>query len=249
MSEEVNGWPTAHRPWPVPDAPWVMYQEWHDMLFAHWPVDAEELRPLIPVALLLDLHSESAWITITPFQLKSARSRLTPAIPGLSDFPELNVRTYVTFENKPGVWFFSLDAGSALAVAGARTLFHLPYLEADMEVREAGAWIGYSSSRTDPNGPPAAFRGQYRPSGEVFQAERETLEYFLTERYCLYATDNKGTLYRCQIHHLPWPLQTAEAEIKTNTMAAAAGITLPARPPLLHFARFQPTVVWLPERL
>lgn len=244
MAEEVNGWPTWHRPWPAPDSAWVMYQEWHELLFAHWPVDPDLLRPLVPPCLSLDTHGGTAWVGVTPFRVAGARARLTPAIPGVSDFLEMNVRTYVTVEGKPGVWFFSLDASSPLAVAGARALFHLPYYSADMKAERDGPWIRYSSRRADDQGGSGgAFRSVYRPVGEVFEAERGSLEYFLAERYCLYAVDD-GSLYRCEIHHRPWPLQSAEAEIELNTVAAGDGIRLPDTPPLLHYAEFQPTVVW-----
>lgn len=248
MIAEVNGWPVAHRPYPPPDAPWIMYQEWHDLLFAHWPVSVDVVRALIPPSVRLDTHGGAAWIGITPFRVVGARARLTPAIPFVSDFPELNVRTYVTVDDKPGVWFFSLDAGNRLAVEGARTLFHLPYFEAETRVETDGPWVFYHSSRLDERGTPGAFDAVYRPIGEVFEAEKGTLEYFLAERYCLYTVDDAGSLYRCDIHHRPWPLQPAEAEITLNTMPAADGLTLPDLPPRLHFARRQRTIVWAPER-
>ena len=128
---------TAHRPWPLPTGPWIMSQSWHDLLFAHWPIDASHLRPLIPAALEIDKFQGEAWIGVVPFRMSGVRLRATPALPTLSAFPELNVRTYVTHGGKPGVWFFSLDAANAIAVSVARAWFHLPYFNARMTLRKS----------------------------------------------------------------------------------------------------------------
>src|SRR5262245_39338566 len=120
----------AHRPWPQPDGPWVMAQTWHDLLFAHWRIDSALLRPQIPSALEIDTFDGEAWIAVVPFRMSGVRLRMAPQVPGLSAFPEVNVRTYVKADGKPGVWFFSLDATNAVAVAAARLTFHLPYFRA-----------------------------------------------------------------------------------------------------------------------
>jgi uncharacterized protein len=241
---------TAHRPWPLPGGPWIMKQEWHDLLFAHWAAPVDVLRPLIPQQLEIDTFGGQAWLGVVPFRMSGVRMRGTPAIPGLSRFPELNVRTYVVRDGKPGVWFFSLDATNELAVWGARTLFHLPYFLAAMSCAEDAGWIRYESRRKDRRGSAASLRARYRAIGEVFHAQPGRIEYFLAERYCLYTADEKGHIMRCEIHHLPWPLQLAEAEIQENTMAAAAGITITdQKPELLHFSRRQEVVVWAPQVL
>src|SRR5678816_442997 len=175
----------AHRPWPIPDAPWLMTQSWHNLLFAHWPVDGALLRSRMPPRLPLDLYDGQAWIGVVPFRMTNVAPRFVPALPGVSEFAELNVRTYVTVGGKPGVYFFSLDAESALAVAAARSLLHLPYFTAQMQVRSEASRVDYSSRRTD-QGPPAELVARYGPTGPPFRAEPGTLEYFLTERYCLY---------------------------------------------------------------
>jgi uncharacterized protein YqjF (DUF2071 family) len=113
------------RPWPIPKAPWVLRMAWEDLLFAHWPVDAARLRATLPEALELDLFEGRAWLGVVPFRMNDVGLRRLPA-PGATRFPELNVRTYARHLGRPGVWFYSLDAGSALAVAGARAWFHLP---------------------------------------------------------------------------------------------------------------------------
>jgi uncharacterized protein YqjF (DUF2071 family) len=239
---------TAHRPWPMPDAPWIMTQTWHDLLFAHWAVDRARLQDLVPARLPIDLFDGQAWLGIVPFQITNLAPRGVPSLPFISAFAELNVRTYVRVEDKPGVFFFSLDAASALAVAGARTVFHLPYFKASMAVNVSGDRVHYSSARKGAD-PPARFEGSYRPIGPVQRPRPGTLEHFLTERYCLYTVDDPSRVRRVQIHHPPWPLQTAEAEIRVNTMADAAGIRLPSSPPLLHFSKRQDTVGWALETL
>jgi uncharacterized protein YqjF (DUF2071 family) len=226
-----------------------MAQSWHDLLFAHWPVDAAVLRPQVPKQLQIDTYEGQAWVAVVPFRMTGVRLRGTPSVPWLSEFPELNVRTYVTFGGKPGVWFFSLDAGNFLAVVIARAWFHLPYFRARMTCEKHQSWIHYQSERTHRGAPSGLLAGRYRPVGEIFSPRAGTLEHFLTERYCLYAADALGRIIRGEIHHPPWPLQVAEVEFTANTMAEAAGVALPARKPLLHFSQRQDVVVWRPQRL
>jgi uncharacterized protein YqjF (DUF2071 family) len=165
----------------------------------------------------------------------------------VSAFPELNVRTYVTAGGKPGVFFFSLDAANALAVAAARALLNLPYYTAEMKADVSATRVAYSSRRQAP--PDAQFVARYRGLGDPRPPLHGTLEYFLTERYCLYALDHTRHAYRLEIHHPAWPLEGAEADIAVNTMADAAGIQLPASAPLLHFSKRQDMVCWPPERI
>ena len=238
----------AHRPWPLPAGPWVMAQTWHDLLFAHWPVEAAPLRPLLPAPLQIDTFEARAWLAVVPFRMTGVRLRGTPSLPWLSAFPELNVRTYVTSGGKPGVWFFSLDAANPLAVAIARGWFHLPYFRARMSGTEHEGWIHYASERTHRQTPAASLECRYRPVGDVFSPRPGTLEHFLTERYCLYTTDARGQFIRGEIHHPPWPLQPAEAEFARNSMTQLLGIELTTHP-LLHFSRRQDVLVWPPRPL
>jgi uncharacterized protein YqjF (DUF2071 family) len=230
-----------HRPWPLPRGPWVMTQTWSDLLFAHWPVEVAQLRPLVPSLLPIDLYEGSAWVSITPFRVSQIRARFLPPIPPFSSFHELNVRTYVKIENKPGVFFFSLDASSLAAVMGARALYRLPYYHARTFVENADDDIRYSSVRL--SGAEADFEARYAPASEPRPSKKGTLEHWLTERYCLY-TESGGALFRAEIHHLPWPLQDAKAEIHVNTMADAAGIELPQCDPLLQFSSRLKVFVW-----
>jgi uncharacterized protein YqjF (DUF2071 family) len=235
---------TNHRPWPLPDTPWILSQSWHHLLFAHWPVSPEVLRPLIPHGLELDTYEGQAWLGVVPFDIQDFKLRGVVSLPFMSAFPELNVRTYVKTGDKPGVWFFSLDAASKLAVEGARTLYHLPYFNAQMSIRVEGEAIIYSSRRTHRNARPAVFQASYRPTGPVYRAQPGALDHWLTERYCLYAADERGQLFRGEIHHPPWPLQPAEADITMNTMAEG----IPDLLPLLHYCRRQDVALWLVGR-
>jgi hypothetical protein len=213
----------------------------------HWRVEPAMLAAKIPSGLTLDVRDAGAWIGVTPFVVSRLRLSAFPPLPGTSHFPELNVRTYVTADGKPGVWFFSLDAGSRLAAFFARQLYHLPYFAARMEVVANGDAISYRCERGEPMAR-AEFRGEYEPIGKPFRAARGSLEEWLTARYCLYAAEG-GTLYRAEIAHEPWTLTRATAEIQRNTMANASGIELPPDPPLLHFSRALDVRVWWPERL
>jgi uncharacterized protein len=238
---------TAHRPWPLVSGPWVMAQTWHDLLFAHWPVPLAAVRSQIPTALEIDTCDGTAWLAVVPFRMSGVRLRGTPSLPWLSRFPELNVRTYVKRDGKPGVWFFSLDAANAVAVEMARRWFHLPYFRASMQIKERGEWLEYTSVRHHRGAAPAELSARYRPIAPPQLSAPGTLEHFLTERYCLYATNRSGRLLRGEIHHAPWPLQLADAQFAKNTMTIASEVALPNIRPLLHFASRQEVIVWPPK--
>jgi uncharacterized protein len=234
---------SSHRPFPIADRPWRMQQEWHDLLFAHWPVDANHLRGLVPEPLELDLYNGEAWVAVTPMYISGLTLRGMPPFPNISQFLELNVRTYVRHRGIPGVFFFSLDAESFPAVLGARAGYLLPYLHARMAARRERHRVIFSSSRKH-RGSTAEFEATYAPVGDPLPPAEGTREQFLTNRYCLYTVGRGGRAYRGHIHHLPWPLQGAQAEMRRNTMAAAAGIELPDAQPLLHFSRYIKVLVW-----
>ena len=200
-----------HRPWSLPSEPWLMEQCWYDLLFAHWQLPTESLRHLVPRELPLDTFDGHCWVSVTPFHMTNrARSR---ALPFTSRFRELNCRTYVNIGGKPGVFFFSLDASSRLAVWGARTFYHLPYHLARMRAVKRGEAVDYSSRRGS-----ARF-------------------------------EHRGQVFRGDIHHVPWPLQPAEAEIEINTVAEAAEIQLPNTKPLLAFSRQLDVLIWPLKRV
>lgn len=240
---------TGHRPWPIPARRWVMGQTWLQLLFMHWPLEPELLRRAVPPELPIDTFGGSAWIGITPFEVLGLRLRSTPPLPRLSRFPELNVRTYTTVEGKPGIWFLSLDAGSAAAVAAARRAYRLPYFRARMQIARVGERLRYRSASESADRPRAALHVEYAPTGPRFTARPGTLEHFLVERYCLYALDDARRVHRADIHHPPWQLQPADAAIHDNTMTAPFAIELPPAQPLLHYADRQDVVIWPLEPL
>lgn len=239
---------TDHRPWPVPQRRWTWRQSWHDLLFAHWPVPTSLVRPLVPPSLEVQEFDGTSWVGLVPFRMTGVAPRLVPDMPGLSAFPEMNLRLYVEHQGQAGVWFISLDAANPLAVWAARRFFHLPYFRAQMRLQQVGERIEYESRRTE--GPAAVhFSGSYQPTGAVYQARPGTLEHFLTERYCLYTQTTRGTLLRGHVHHVPWPLQSAELEIAVNDVAGPQGVPLTGPPALLHFSRRLDVVIWPFERV
>ncbi|MEM9021930.1 MAG: DUF2071 domain-containing protein [Planctomycetota bacterium] len=257
-----------HRPFPIPSRPWAMAMRWQDLLFMHWPVPPEALREVVPGDFDLDEYDGACWVGVVPFYMTRVRPRFCPAVPGwlgepsVSRFAELNVRTYVTRDGMPGVYFFSLDAASRLAVRGARFRglwklpgFGLPYFDAAMRCEvdpDPRGWTTYQSRRTHYGAPPASFSARYRPRRMIdpVPAAPGTLEHFLTERYCLYSVARRGRPVRGHIHHEPWPLRPAHCEIEACEMTAGLGFELPTHDaPLLHYAKQLDVVAWLPERI
>jgi uncharacterized protein YqjF (DUF2071 family) len=229
-----------------------MTQRWNDLLFAHWPVAASAIAALLPEGLQVDTFQGSGWLGMVPFWLDRIKLRGVPSIFGVRSFPDLNLRTYVVDEHTgtPGVYFFSLDASNLLAVAVARTLFHLPYHWADMrlEQRSEREFSFYSRRRFSKQ--PVIFKARYRglgPTRKLAESGSGTLEYFLMERYCLFAKNRDGQPIRANLHNVPWPLEEAEAEIEHNDLANAIGIQLPDLEPVLHYSRRLAVYIWPAE--
>lgn len=234
-------WDDSHRLWPLPNLPWVMKQTWNDLLFAHYPVKYSILRKLVPKEFLLDTYDGFGWVGIVPFHMTDIRLRGLPPIPGIDKFPELNVRTYVTVDGKPGVYFFSLDATNLLAVKVAQAFYHLPYVHASMKVEKQGDLMEYESKRKKGD---ARFVADYRPISEAYFAEIGSFEAWLVERYCLYTLNSKGVPLRCDILHHPWLLQRAEADLKENTMLSSQGIIVEHDQPILHYSKKIEVRMW-----
>lgn len=238
----------VQRPYPIPKRPWVMHQTWNDVLFAHWPIPVKELQAFVPTSLPLDTYDGQAWISIVPCWMSGVRPRFMPAVPYLSKFAQINVRTYVTLNGKPGVYFFSLDADQTIMVELARLGFHLPYFRTTIQydVNENNN-VDYFSTRNDSRVTSGQFKASYRPIANVNISVPGSLAYWLTERYCLYSVDTKGHVYRGEIDHCRWPLQHAEAEIEINSLLSSFGIQLPQIKPLFHFAKRLHVHAWLLE--
>jgi uncharacterized protein len=225
-----------------PDQPVLLHQNWHHLLFLHWEVPAIELQQLLPIGLTVDTFEGKAYVGLVPFTLTGVRPILTPPLPWISSFHEINVRTYVHRNGRdPGVWFFSLDASSTIAVAAARAAYKLAYFHSEIEFGvDSGAlpWIDFRSRRTDPRGTtPAGAHVQYRPiEGPATAATPGTLEHFLIERYILYAQDEQRQLHRARVHHQPYPVQRAEVGAFEETLIWAAGIKRAEQPAYRHYA-------------
>ena len=232
-----------HRPWPLPDAPWIMGQSWERLLFAHWRVPLDQLREVVHPKIPIDTFDGDAWVGITPFTVTGFHVRGTPPPPGVSSFHEINVRTYATIDGRPGIYFLSLDAESRLAVETARRIYRLPYFESNFEVQESDGRVRYDSERSQGDGPPAGFAAEYEPIEGPFHAQPGSFDHWCSERYCLYTLDDEQTVLRGEIHHPPWPLQRASATIARNTMTQPHGLTLDGEP-TLHLARRQDVVFW-----
>lgn len=222
------------RTWPLPKRPWVMRMTWSELLFAHWAIEPAAVAALLPAGVTLDTRDGRAWIGVVPFLMSNVVPRFCPPIPGLSRFPELNVRTYVIVDKKPGVWFFSLDAANRIAVRVARATFNLPYMNAKMSIRrdEKGT-VNYRSQRTHVGEPSAEFDADYAAASEFKQAVPGSLAHWLTARYCLYSSNRKGCLFRGEIDHPPWSLAPADYTERVNTMAKPLGFEWKSEPHLL----------------
>jgi uncharacterized protein YqjF (DUF2071 family) len=245
---------TSHSPRPLPSGRWVMTQRWNDLLFAHWPISPASIAPLIPDGLQVDTYHGSAWLGVVPFWMDRIKLRGLPAIPFASSFPELNLRTYVRDQQTgtPGVFFLSLDANNLLGVTFARVVYSLPYHWAEMKLEQRSEREFAFYSRRRGTRTPVIFKALYRglgPTRKLAEAHSGSLEYFLTERYCFFTRGRGGEPMRANVHHIPWPLEEAEAEIEQNDLPAAAGIRLPNQEPVLHYSRRLAVYVWQLERL
>ena len=242
--QDVDRLAVRHRPKGQP----VMHQTWGKLLFMHWRVDENLLRPHIPDSLEIDTYGGSAWIAIAPFTMWDIRALppYVPPVPGLSAMHELNVRTYVHHNGVPGVWFFSLDTNSTAAVIGARAVYHLPYYYASIDLKQRGRKITYKLSRDDD--PVADFTAAWTIGDPLPQSQPGSKEFFLTERYLLYS-EHDDQLYRARIHHEPWPLQEAELTKWGSTMLEANRLTQPKNDPIVHYAEEIDVEIWYLEKV
>jgi uncharacterized protein len=243
---------TSHKPRPLPAGRWAMTQRWNDLLFAHWPIPTAKLEALLPDWLEADTYQGSAWLGAVPFWLDRIKVRGVPAIPGLRNFPDLNLRTYACdrITGTRGIYFFSVDSNNLLAVAAARMVYHLPYFLAEMHLdqRSEREFAFYSRRRFAKD--QVIFKARYRglgPSRRLVEIHSGSFEYFMSERPCVFSVNRAGQPIRANLHHVSWPLEEAEAEIERNDLAAAVGLELPEIEPILHYSRRLAVYVWPAE--
>jgi uncharacterized protein YqjF (DUF2071 family) len=224
-----------------------MHQAWGKLLFMHWRLDPALLRSLIPDKLEIDTYDGSAWLGVVPFTMWDIRGfpPYLPRVPGLSSMHELNVRTYVHYDGVPGVWFFSLDCTNEAAVLAARTFYYLPYFKAHIDLDQDNQVITYESQRLE--APAAKFMSRWEIGGQLPPSEAESLEFFLTERYCLYS-EHRGQIYRSRVFHQPWSLQSAKVHDCESSMIESLGLLTPPDEPLLHYSEELSVEIWKLQR-
>lgn len=228
---------------------WVMYQEWRHLLFMSWPVPLDEMRKHVPADLSIDTFNGTAWLSMLPMHMEDLHFRWLPPIPGTSDFPEINLRTYVTVNGQPAVYFFSLDSSSRLGALVARFFFHTPYVYAKMTLDE-GEWFHLTSRRKKSRHANAAELDiRYRPVGEPKQPAADSLAHFLVERYTAIAETKPGVIYSGPVDHAPWQLTDAEVDVRANTVPQAVGFDVAGSKPEIHFSWGTDTRLCLVSRI
>jgi uncharacterized protein len=242
MNLNKDLWDDSHRQWPLPNLPWTMKQTWKDLMFVHYPVKSEILQKLVPDVLPLDTFNGVGWVGIVPFHMTGVRLRGVPAMPGTSQFPQVNVRTYITLDDKPGVFFLSLDAANWLAAKIAKTFYHIPYNYADVKVQQNGTFMDFESRRRAADS--VKLVCSYYPVSEPYHAEKGSFDEWMAERYCFYTVNKKGVPLRCDILHQPWLLQRAEAEFSENTLLSEQGMQVENDQPILHFSKRMEVRAW-----
>ena len=221
-----------------------MKQTWQDVLFAHWPVPADDVRPLVPAPLEVDLWAGQAWVSVVTLRAAGVRLRFVPPVPLLSTLHQVNLRTYVHYQGKPGVYFVTIDTDHLPAALGARFLYRLPYYYARIVMRNQGKEVSWGSRRTTPGTEPAGLRATYRPTGELFTPGPATLDAWLLNRFRLFMVTGDGQPKRGEIRHPEWRLRTAALVIEHNSLLAARGVSLPPVAPVTHYAAQESALFW-----
>src|SRR6266851_290806 len=233
---------TGHRPWALPGRPWRWSQGWRNLLFCHWAVPVQALRSCVPLSLEIDLKEGTAWVSLVAFHMCHVRPRWLPPFPPVSDFLELNLRTYVRLDDKPGVFFLSIHANKRLAVRVARWFSPLPYAYARMKCSQERDEFRFQCTSTDQK--EVAFVANYTLESEEYSARRDPLSKWLLERYCLYVGDPRGGLIRTEVHHDPWVVREVALEISSNILGRALGLDLSPKPDRAHFSSGVQALAW-----
>ncbi|MGV3467279.1 MAG: YqjF family protein [Heyndrickxia sp.] len=238
-----------HRPFPLPSKKWIMRQAWRNVLFLHWPVPVEKLRPHIPSSLQIDTFKGSAWLGIILFVLEGIFPLGISSLSLTPSFPETNVRTYVKYNGKPGIYFMSIDVENWASLKIAKRWYRLPYHSAQIFYQKEGQNFNFHSIRKDNESPSIYLKGQYSPISEVYYAKEGTLDHWLTERYCLYSSNNVASIYCGDIHHQPWPLQKAEIDLVRNTLFTPFNFDFSKVKPIAHFSTGLDSLMWNIKKL
>ena len=243
---------TSQRPRPLPTGRWTITQRWNDLLFAHWRVPAAAVSPFLPDGLQPDLFQGSAWVGIVPMWMDRFNFRGIPSIPGARSFPELHLRTYVHDQrmNIPGIYNLSVDIGSLLATTAVRFIFRQPCNWAEMRLNQRTEREFSFHCRRRFVTEPVIFNARYRglgPTRRLAEIRSGSLEYFFTERYCLFIRNHAGQAVRANIHTVASPLEDAEAEIGRNDLMSALGLEVPEQEPVLHYSRRLALYIWPAE--
>lgn len=234
----------AHRSWPLTSTNWIMRQSWRNLLFTHWPIPPEILRPYIPSSLQIDTFDGSAWLGVVVFEMKGIYSRGLSSVSLTPKFSEVNVRTYVQYDGKPGVYFLSLDVGDWASLTIAKRWYRLPYHPAHISIQKEGQTFHYESIRKGKTTAFVTSKGTYTPLLDVFFPSEGTLDHWLTERYCLFSTNHRANIYCGEIHHCPWPLQKVETEITKHTLFEPFHMDLKDVQPIAHFSKGVDSLMW-----
>lgn len=191
-----------HRPWNLPNSRWKYYQEWNNAIFLHWQVNGDELSKFVPAELEIDLHNDQAWVSLVAFTMEKIRPRNLPAFPPISDFHEINIRTYVKYNDKAGVYFLSIEGGKRISCQIAKKLSELPYRYSKMSRQENY----YTSSNQYFND---KFELNYHLGLPI--TKKTALDKWLTERYALFQ-DSPTSINQFEIHHIEWPTLEIDLE-------------------------------------
>ncbi|MGV0920069.1 YqjF family protein [Empedobacter falsenii] len=229
---------TNHRAWQYPSKSWKYYQEWNKALFFHYKIDKEILKEFVPKDLEIDEINDSAWVSLVAFTMEKIRPRFLPAFSPISDFDEINLRTYVTKDGKSGVYFLSIEAGKLFSAILAKSLSGLPYEKSNINRTENS----YQANHPELN---FSLLADFHVGMQV--KHKTELDLFLTERYCLYLEDN-DQLFRYEIQHLPWKINQLELDfLKIDYQLQ--DLNIHSRPDLVHYSEGVQVVAWEKERV
>ncbi|MBS4202106.1 DUF2071 domain-containing protein [Bacillus sp. FJAT-49732] len=240
---------TNHRPYPIPSKKWIMRQKWSNVFFMHWPIQPELLQPYIPSSIEVDTYDGFAWLGVIIFNIDGIYLRGFPPVSFRPAFPEINLRTYVKCDNKPGIYFLSLDVDDWTSYTLAKRWLNVPYHPAKISIQKNVDTFHYESLRMGSSNTPIVCKGSFTPQSNIFHPNSDTIDHWLSERYCFFSNDQRSNMYCLDIHHHPWPLQKADAVIKKNDLFKPFSFHLEDEKPILHFSQGVEALIWNIKKL